>query len=262
MAKKTVNSENVEFGYELISVIPYAYYLYTINELEGTISGVGSEPLYYFSPDHKINTDSRSWYNIDKLTTPNKWIHAALDLRKFYPPPYKLIFGNKKYFFDLVVYNRYNNEWPGVPELNRPINYFSIELLKFIFSHFKGNILYCNIEGNKELYDNAPPLYFPDRQLVKKYDNVTHISELDEDYNLAQLMAFANCPLFLTTNGGGCILASYFGGRNIIYTNPQNINGRIRPAEDQTNDFNYYHLFGGSEIIHVNTYDEIKKEIL
>ena len=41
-----VNSENVEFGYEMISVIPYAYYLHTISKLTETISGIGSEPIY------------------------------------------------------------------------------------------------------------------------------------------------------------------------------------------------------------------------
>ena len=257
-----VNSQNPEFGYELISTIPYCYYLHTIGMLKETVSGIGSELFYYFSPRHTINPEPRSWYNVEKMTTPNKWIHGPLDTSQFYPPPYKIIFGNRKYYFDLVIYNRYNNEWPGERRLNRPLNFFSIELLTEIFDNFEGRILYCNIHGQKELYDDAPALDFPDRELVEQYDNVTHIDDLEESYNLAQLMAFANCPLFLTTNGGGCILASYFGGKNIIYTNPQKIGNRVYPREDQTNDFSYYHLFGGSEIVHVHTYEEIKKQLL
>lgn len=258
-----VNSFNPEFGYEMISTIPYAYYLHTIGKLTKTISGIGSNPFYYFSPSHEINPKPRSWYNVVKMTTPNRDIHkSALDTSQFYPPPYKIIFGNKKYFFNLVVYNRWNDEWPGVPELNRPINFFSIELLREIFENFEGRILYCNIRGNPNLYDDAPALPFPDIELVAEFPDVVHINDLEEDFNLAQLMAFSNCPLFLTMNGGGCILASYFGGKNIIYTNPQKVRERIYPREDQTNDFDYYHLFGGSEIIHVNTYDDIKKNIL
>ena len=34
-----INSFNIEFGYELIAVIPYAYYLFKQGKLEKTISG-------------------------------------------------------------------------------------------------------------------------------------------------------------------------------------------------------------------------------
>jgi hypothetical protein len=261
MVKKSVNSQNVEFGYELISVIPYAYYLSTIGELKETISGIGSEPFYYFSPKHTINTKPRSWYNVENLETPNKWIHGTLDMRQFYPPPYRLKYANKKYYFDLVVYNRYNNEWPGVVDLNRPINFFSLDLLEYIFKNFEGNILYCNIEGNPLLYDDAEALIFNDRELIEGFENVTHVDDLSHDYNTAQLLGFANCPLFLTMNGGGSILSSYFGGKNIIYTNPVQIGSRIYPREDQTKDFEYYHVFGGSKIIHVNSYELCLKEL-
>jgi len=258
--KESVDSMNCEFGYELISVIPYAYWLHTHGLLESTRSGVGSEPFYYFSPYHEINPEPRSWYNVKRMTTPNRWIHTEiLDTGQFKPPPYRKHFANKKYKFDLVVYNRYNNEWPGVIELNRPINFFSIEFLDRVFSQFKGRILYCNVDGKPDLYDNAPALFFPDRDLVDQFANVTHIDDLSEEYNLAQLMAFSSCRLFLTMNGGGCILASYFGGRNIIYTSPQQIGDRVYPRENQTGDFAYYHLFGGSDITNIHTYDEILK---
>lgn len=258
MAGQTVNSENCEFGYELISVIPYAYYLHSRGELARTVSGIGSEAFYYFSPRHEINPWPRSWYNVEKMMTPNRWIHRReLDTEMFLPPPYKKHYANDKYHFDLVVYNRYNNEWPGVPELNRPINFFSIDFLRELFQGYKGRVLYCNVDGKPSLYDNAPALPFPDRELIAEFPNVTHIDTLDEEYNVAQMMAFANCPLFLTTNGGGAILASYFGGVNIIYTNPQTVNGRVYARENVTGDFEYYHLFGGSEIINPRSYDEI-----
>jgi len=255
-----VNSFNTEFGYEMISVVPYAYWLYEHGELEGTISGKGSEPLYYFSPRHEINPEPRSWYNVQKMTTPNAWIHKpTLDLEKFSPPPYREKYANDKYHFDLVIYNRHNNEWPGVPELNRPINFFSLELLREIFRTFKGKILYINVDGLPDLYDNAPPIAFNDYPLCREFRQVTIIHQLQESFNLAQLMAFANCRLFLTMNGGGCIMASFFGGRNIIYTNPQQVGDRIYPRENMTGDFAYYHHLGGSEIINVHTYDEILK---
>lgn len=261
--KVTVNSQLVEFGYELISTIPFAYWLYEHDRLEKTISGIGSSPFYYFSPDHLEVPGTRSWHNLPLLKTPNKFIHKPkLDKRYFSPPPYKEIYANKKYHFDLVIYNRYNAEWLEVPELNRPINFFDLTLLETIFSRFQGKILYVNVDGRKDLLDNAGAMPLGDWNIVKKYSNVTSIHDLEEDYNTAQLMAFSNCPLFLTTNGGGCILASYFGGRNIIYTNPQNIRGKIFPRENQMGDFAYYPSFGGSEIINVHTYKDIIKLIL
>ncbi len=255
-----VNSFNCEFGYEMISVIPYAHWLYERGELEQTTSGISSEPFYYFSPRHTINAEPRSWYNVCKMNTPNADIHKSeLDLSRFSPPQYREYYANDKYHFDLVIYNRHNNEWPGVPELNRPINFFSLELLREIFRNFKGKILYINVDGVPDLYDNAPPIPFYDYALCGEFKHVTVIHDLKESFNLAQLKAFANCRLFLTMNGGGSILASYFGGRNIIYTNPQTVGDRIYPRENQMGDFAYYHHFGGSEIINVHTYNQIIK---
>ena len=56
MSKIEVNSENIEFGYELISCIPYAYYLHQNNLLKKTISGADTQCLYFFSEvSHQLN---------------------------------------------------------------------------------------------------------------------------------------------------------------------------------------------------------------
>jgi len=265
MSKKIVNSYNPEFGYELISVLPYAYWLYKNNLLEKTISAVDTESLYYFSRNHEINKECRSWYNglttaIIKLTqdgVPNAFIHKPrLDSDRFLPPPYRQAYKNDWAKFrkpTYVIYNRYNNEYPA--SFNKPINYFSLELLKSVFEKLipDYDILYCNINGNPELYDNAPPLEFNDVELCKEY-GVTHINDLKDKhpgltYNQIQLYYFSNCQRFLTMNGGGSILASYFGGKNLIYTK--------YCKELKSGDFGYYHLFGGSEIKVVQTYEEI-----
>ena len=265
MSKKTVNSYNPEFGYELISVLPYVYWLYKQGLLEKTISAVDTHCFYYFSINHEINFEPRSWYNgittaIIKLTmdgVPNAFIHKpTLDTDRFLPPPLKQAYRNDWAKFDkptFVIYNRYNNEYPA--SFNKPINYFSLELLRDIFDKLKKrfSILYCNISGNPQLYDNAPPLEFEDYELCKEY-GVTHINDLKEKhpgltYNQIQLYYFANCQRFLTMNGGGSILASYFGGKNLIYTK--------YCKELTSGDFGYYHMFGGSEIKVVQTYEDI-----
>lgn len=266
--KRIVNSYNPEFGYELISVLPYAYWLYKNGLLDKTISAKDTECLYYFSPNHCINPTQRSWYYgltnavnmIHASGVPNAFIHKrSLDISRFMPPPYKQAYKNNWAVFKkptMVIYNRYNNEWPA--SINRPVNFFSLDFLDILFQKIKDyHILYCNIQNQYDLYDNAPPIEIADRELCKSR-NVTHVMDLQEkhpglSFNQILLYYFSNCELFLTMNGGGGILASYFGGKNIIYTK--------QCKELESGDFGYYHLFGGSEIKVVNTYEEILKEL-
>ena len=67
MEIKQVNSNCPEFGYELLSAIPYAYNLYLKGELKETISGFDTKCLYFFSPKHTENNCKRSWDNMEKL---------------------------------------------------------------------------------------------------------------------------------------------------------------------------------------------------
>lgn len=265
-----VDSYNCEFGYELISALPYAYWLYEHGLLGGTKSGKGSAPFYWFSPDHKEYEKSRSWYYEDTVAVnkmdqdgiPNAFIHRdKLDLDMWSPPPLKERFRQTTRFKIrdplYVVYNRYNNEWPAT--INKPINYFSLEILGDIFDILRGRfeVIYVNVHGQKDLYDNAPPLDLGDYEFCKKYDHVTHIADLltcGQTFNQVQLGIFAHCERFLTMNGGGSILASYFGGRNLIYTK--------YCRELQCGDFGYYHLLGGSDICVVNSYDDILNNLL
>jgi len=248
-----VNSYNGEFGYELISTIPYAYYLHTKGMLRKTISGHDTEHLYYFSPKHEINPEPRSWYNVVKMDTPNNDIHKSkLDLSQFAPPPYKQTYSGY-YDYDMVVCNRYNDEWPGNPELNKPINYFSLD---FLFDLFTKNdnkkIAYLNIHGYEKHYDNAPAIDLGDYEFCKHFKNVDHIKDLSikkDSLNWNQLAVMASAKEFYTLNGGYAVLASYFGGTNYIYTNPEIAGGRIYPRELETGDFTYYHHFGGSKIV-------------
>jgi hypothetical protein len=262
-----VNSYNCEFGYELISVLPYAYYLHLQGLLTETISAKGSQPFYYFSPKHTINPRQRSWYYQNVATIsylmkdgiPNVLIHKShLDLDKWVAPPLKAYYktdikGKPLY----VVFNRYNNEYPAT--FNTPINFFSLELLKEVFSKLKKDyeVIYVNIEGHKSLYDNAPPLHLDDLRLCRSM-GVKHINDLCRElkgltFNQVLLFYFGSCQNFLTMNGGGSILASYFGGRNLIYSK--------QSKELQSGDFGYYHLFGGSKVKVVMSYEEILKNL-
>src|SRR3989304_1528464 len=253
-----IDSKNIEFGYELISVIPYANWLNEHGMLDGTISGNDTECLYFFSKEHKINPELRSWYNTELVDYPNIRIHRhTLDKRMFLPPDYKKHFANDRFRFDkeiVIICNRHNIEWE-----KKPINYFDLDTLKILFEMLqdKYQVVYINIEGRPELYDNAPPEPFGDKELLLHYPKVINIHDLhfdnqDLSFNTLQLMLFANCEKYITLNGGHALLAAYFGGENFImskYGNPQ-----AKEISEAVNSYyRWYRDFGGQRCIHVST---------
>lgn len=255
--KKHVVAGNVEFGYELISALPYAYKLFLDGQLEQTTSAKDTDCLYFFSPKHNIDSSKRCWDNMKHVRTlPNINIHTpTLDLDNFQPPPLKEQYKNDRFVFDkpiICICNRVNIEW------NRDvINYFDVECLEKLFKmlHKKYQIVYFNIEGRKELYDGAEPISIGDFDLVKKYGiSIHNLYDKNKDltFNTLQLMVMANCERFITLNGGYSILASYFGGTNIIYTKECR---EIRPEVNSY--YRWYDKFGGSRIEHVDSYNDL-----
>ena len=261
-----VNSHNIEFGYELISALPYAYYLYLNGKLDKTISGTDTKCLYYFSPDHEENTDKRSWYNTPKaVKIPNIDIHKPfLYKSQFAPPPLKEHYKNTKYKFrkeTVVICNRINREWG-----ENPINFFDCNTLDKLFSMLedKYQVIYINIEGRPELYDNESPISINDKDILKKHPKVIDIHNLKKktkvSFNELQLKIFANCEKFITMNGGHSILASYFGGENIImskYGKPQ-----TREINKENNSFyRWYDQFGDSRVMHVPNESRLLRKV-
>lgn len=215
-----VNSHNIEFGYELLSAVPYSYEKYLNGELTETISGIGSEPLYYFSPKHTINKQPRSWYNTDKARLdglPYTFIHKP-ERPKLAFPPYKEHYANKEYKWEkptLCICNRYNREW-GCD----PINYFNESILNWLFENLKSQyeIIYFAVDLPEELQDNEHHIELNDREICKKHGIKIFQDIKKESWNESMLKLFANCEHYITMNGGYSIMASLFGGTNIIYT--------------------------------------------
>lgn len=260
--KIDVNSHLPEFGYELISILPYCYHLYKNNRLGDTVSGLDTECLYFFNSDnHTEVIEKRGWENMPKLWNikfPNIGIHTSdLDLDKFSPPPLKEHYNSKKIVFEketIVICNRYNMEWGG-----DPINYLDLDTLIELFDLLKDEyqIVYINLKGDDRYYDGAPPLDLGDFNLIRKrYSDVIIIQDLLKDYNTTfndlQMRIFAGCSRFITSNGGQAILTSYFGGENIIFTK------KCRELLPEVNSFyRWYHKFGNSIIKVVNKENEL-----
>lgn len=264
-----LDSKNTEFGYELIATLPYAYWLHTNNQLDGTISAFDTKPLYFFSKNHIENAINRSWYNTPKASEiPNINIHKAnLDLDKWIAPPLKEYYKDKSITFDkqtVIICNRYNIEWNVMP-----INYFDLDTLRKMFDMLRNKyqIIYIHFQGLDEYQDNAILQPLGDFELIEnEYKNdVITLQNLKNkykniSYNELQLRLFAGCQRFITMNGGHGILASYFGGTNIIYSKKGNT--QARELGDNVNSFNrWYYLFGQSNIQVVNDYEILLNKI-
>ena len=257
-----VSSHNVEFGYELLSALPYAYHLHKQGKLKSTESAVDTAPFYYFSPNHTQNAHPRGWGNMERArAVPNIRIHQPdLDWSVFEPPPLREQYKNERFKWDkptLCICNRVNVEWQrGV------INYFDEETLDKLFADLSGDyhIVYFNIEGRPEFYDGVKPVPINDIELCRKY-GIDIIHDLvrenrDLSFNTVQLMVMANCQAFITMNGGYGILASYMGGTNIIYSK------ECQELSPKVNSFTrWYHRLGGSRIIHAGSYRDLHREV-
>jgi glycosyltransferase involved in cell wall biosynthesis len=262
--KKTINSHCPEFGYELISVLPYAYNLFLKGELQETISGIDTSCLYFFSPKHTEVDKQRSWGNMTQLWNidfPNIKIHnSELDWSKFSPPPLKDHFKEKSIRFEketIVIFNRYNYEW-GKP----PINYLNLETLSKLFDMLQDDyqVVYINIKGNPKYYDKGvDALNLGDDELLKKYPKIITMNHLKDEfpeltYNEIQCRVFANCEKYISSNGGQLILSAYFGGENIIFSK------KSREHDPEVNSFyRWYHKFGGGIFNHVKEEGKLLK---
>lgn len=261
MKNKTVNSNCPEFGYELLSAVPYAYNLHLKGELKDTVSGFDTSCLYFFSPNHVETGCKRSWDNMRKLWNqnfPNIHIHRKdLDWDLFTPPPLKEFYKSSKIEFEketVVIFNRYNYEW-GRP----PINYLDLPTLEKLFSMLedKYQVVYINIKGHKKYYDGVDPLELGDEEVLKKHPKVISINDLinkypDLSYNEIQVRVFANCEKYISSNGGQLILSAYFGGENIIFSK------ECRELNPEVNSFyRWYHKLGGGVFQHVNNYNDL-----
>jgi hypothetical protein len=261
---QVVDSCNVEFGYELISALPYAWHLHQKGMLLGTRSGIDTACLYWFSPKHEINEEQRSWANMDKAkkVLPNINIHNhELDWRYFLPPPLKaqhgwqLDLGNKPI---VCICNRINIEWG-----KEVINYFDLDCLEKLFIKLtpKYRLVYFNIASKPQYADGVELLEIGDSDLARKYGvdviHDLHAQQYSEfSFNHFQMLVFGQCERFITMNGGYSILASYFGGTNIIYSK------ECKEITPTVNSFyRWYHKFGGSRIVHVDTYEKLHETV-
>lgn len=256
-----VNSFNIEFGYELLSAVPYAYELSLKSRLTETESGYDTDALYYFSPKHISNNITRGWHNMSKSRRgglPYTFIHQPEQPEKQFPP-YKQYYANKEYKYSkptLCICNRKNTEW-GV----EAINYFDEKILDWLFKNLKAkyHLIYFPVALPKEFQDNVEPHPLEDEKVARKH-KVTLFTDLcaGKSWNETLLKVFANCEHYITMNGGYSILASLFSGTNIIYSKP----GTVETREIRMKSFwRWYPNINNVRTLHVPSYEDLKRKV-
>lgn len=262
----TIYSGLPEFGYELISVLPFAHFLHEKGLLRETISGLDTKCFYYFSPKHQEVNERRSYNNAKKMQEkkfPNMCIHALqLNWDIFSPPDIKEYYAEKSFKYDkptVIITNRINMEWD-----RGPINFIDANCLNNIFDLLKEKYQIVYIETSyfpKDYEDHAVFERNFDLTNDVNFDGVIKFSDIvknnpNKSVNELQCCLYSGCKKFITSNGGLGILASYFGGENIIFSKI------CHELNSDVNSFNgWYSRFSKSTISVVSDEDELLRSL-
>ena len=229
-----------EFGFELLAVVPYAYWLHRQGRLERTIGGLDTRCLYYFSENHEERpverhyvpiteypVGERGWpFGYDLLTFPR-----VLDTRKWSPPPYREAFRDERFRWEkeiCILSNQISDEqfpadsqWPTNFE---PTNFIGTELLLRLIGMLRGRyqVIYNRPRASDIATDHQTIHEIGDIEAVERaFPDTVTIQKLHARYptlsfNEVQLRLYSNCHRFVSVLGGSAFLASYFGGINIV----------------------------------------------
>lgn len=245
-----------EYGYELAVMVPWAYH--TSQSCPVVTEGVvGTEYLYYFSHQHTIARRTKRRYR--ELPEGNPFQqnepHTSIDhfpQDNWTMPPYKTRYHRDDVSFDkplMMIFNKYTREWRSPP-----VNYIPLDTLDTLLDYLTPNyhIIYIRLEHKK--LDDKASLQFGDKAMIRsKYPNVVILDDLiqrmhPDAVNLMIFSLSAQSVGFISVQGGNSVVASIFGGINIILAK--------RGPELEQGDYTYYRRFSGADIIVVH--DEIK----
>ena len=213
-----------EFGAELQFALPFAYWHYKNGTLKRTNSSKFTKELYFFSEDHSECFTERTDEGNYSCEFPRIVYSQNYDMSKWAQVPLKEIYRNDVYVYDkpiLIIANRYNTEWD-----RQPVSYLSIPVLSFIIENLKNKytIIYNRPRPENIIGDNSKILDLNEYLWLKDtHPDVILMHELyaenragAENFNHLQMMVYANSEHFISTHGGTSVLASYFGGINLI----------------------------------------------
>jgi hypothetical protein len=224
-----------EFGFELLAVVPYAYWLHRRGLLERTIGGLDTHCLYYFSENHEERPVKRhyvpiteypigergSLFRYDLTTFPR-----VLDTRKWLPPPYREAFRDERFRWEkeiCILSNKISDEQFS-NKFSGPINFIETNLLLKLIEILRNRyqVIYNRPRASDIVTDHQTIHETGDIEGVKRaFPDTVTIQELHSRYpklsfNELQLRLYSGCQRFISVLGGSAFLASYFGGTNIV----------------------------------------------
>jgi hypothetical protein len=252
-----------EFAFELLAVIPYAYWLHSRGELEFTISSPDTAALYYFSPHHEERPGERRYVPITDypvgrgrfLRYDTHRFPTHLDTARWVPPPYKKRFRSQRFDFDrelCIVFNKTSSEL----YLRRgfAVNSMDVGLALAVVGKLRRRyqVVYCRPRASDIVADHQKIRDTGDIDAIaSRYPDVLTIQQLhaanrDLSFNELQLALLAASERFVSVVGGGSYLASYFGGTNVVYAR--------RGWEVACGAFdNWFHRFSGARVVAAGT---------
>lgn len=254
-----VISYHGEFGPDLQFALPHAYWHYKNGTLKATQSTQFTNELYFFSPGHTACFDRRTTEGNYNYDMPRTLYSQDYDMSKWAAVPLKETYRNDLYVFDkpiLIIANRYNREWDGPP-----VSFLSADLLDHIITALKDQftIIYNRPKAAQIVMDNSD---FEDLGefdwLRQTHPDVLLMDDLYQEnrgnarnYNHFQLQLYANANHFISTHGGTSVLASYFGGVNLILSK--------KGPEHHFNCYQtLYPQLSGATILHAKTDADVK----
>jgi len=262
-----------EFGYELAGMIPWAYHKSIHNDCKMKTRGrPGTKYLYYFSYHHSIEPakpgrSQRESHRLPRESPLGETPHFGDDQfptkADWTPPPYKQFFTRKNDIdvlesLDkplLILSNKYTMEWSDGPTNHIPLETLW-EILKFltpryhiVYNRFKDARLEDRLEAKIEKNGGVGP--YGDKEMIKRFfPSVVLFEELSQnletdDVNLLMFSLSATADKFISVQGGNSVVASFFGGTNVIHC----VRGpEINYHSDHGGDFSYYHRFSNATI--------------
>jgi hypothetical protein len=113
------------------------------------------------------------------------------------------------------------------------------------------------MDSAARLDDDQPVQDLGEWSVLKSFGNVRTLQSVADDcnlsYNEAQLRCLAGCNQFVSVQGGTSILASYFGGTNIVLVK--------RCISLKSGGYNYYWRLGGSAVKLCHAAEEVERAV-
>ena len=232
--EKVITSTGMESFYYFCDDVEEQYKFRTLDNLNSGLNEVPNNWVHH-------NAEAVTGKDYSELTEEEQNnMNGVLDYRKWSPPPYKDYYQTDEFNHlkpYIVVNNNYNIEFGNL--ITESLRYFNIETLNKIFNHLTEigyNVIYkrpdntefapdqneiATLQGGYEFIEITDQGVLSDNDLCEYYDGVYNINDFDHgdefSYNEFQLECFSCADGFITTNGGGGILCSYFGKPVLFY---------------------------------------------